>query len=127
MRYEIMDGDTVINTINASLEFVEAQYPYAYREVMELLSPSPTTGELKAQSNAAVQAQIDDLEENQRTARFVRESLIVVGSDLATRTAAAMTAAGTPTTAEQLMQANVGYQRALELNAQIEALRSQFQ
>lgn len=39
-RYEILDGDTVINTIIADLAFVEAQYPGAYREVPE---PAPET------------------------------------------------------------------------------------
>lgn len=38
-RYEILDGETVINTIIADEAFVEARYPGAYRLVPE---PEPT-------------------------------------------------------------------------------------
>jgi len=41
MRYEILDGNTVINTIIADAEFMNAQYPNGnYREVI-LPKPSP--------------------------------------------------------------------------------------
>lgn len=41
-RYEILDGETVVNTIVADLSFVEAHYPGAYREVPEP-TPEPLT------------------------------------------------------------------------------------
>lgn len=43
-RYEILDGETVVNTIIADLAFVEAHYPGAYREVPEP-TPTPLTWE----------------------------------------------------------------------------------
>lgn len=36
MKYDILDGDSVINTIVASPEFVEAQFPGQYRLVPDL-------------------------------------------------------------------------------------------
>lgn len=33
MRFEILSGDEVVNTIVATLEFVEAHFPGAYREL----------------------------------------------------------------------------------------------
>lgn len=41
-RYEILDGEAVINTIIADLAFVEVHYPGAYREVLEPLPPPLT-------------------------------------------------------------------------------------
>lgn len=46
MRYEILSGDTVVNTVNASPEFMAAQYPDGnYREVAAS-APTPKTAGL---------------------------------------------------------------------------------
>ena len=41
MRIEIMDGQTVINTINADEAFAEANYPGAWRVVPDTPAPAP--------------------------------------------------------------------------------------
>lgn len=41
MRIEIMDGATVINTINADEAFAEANYPGAWRVVPDTPAPAP--------------------------------------------------------------------------------------
>jgi hypothetical protein len=71
MRYEILDGDgSVVNTIIADVEFVEAHFPGQYRLVEDESLPAPepappppppTKEELLAQLQA-LQAQIIALE-----------------------------------------------------------------
>ena len=41
MRIEILDGQTVINTINADEAFAEANYPGAWRVVPDTPAPAP--------------------------------------------------------------------------------------
>ena len=41
MRIEILDGQTVINTINADETFAEAHYPGAWRVVPDTPAPAP--------------------------------------------------------------------------------------
>jgi hypothetical protein len=78
MIYEILDGDTVINTISADAEFMAAQYPDGnYRELVVPEPPAPpevrhiTVGAffdrfgdqkwpILADTNAGVQALIKD-------------------------------------------------------------------
>ena len=43
MRIEILDGDTVINTINADEAFAELHYPGAWRVVEEAPAPEPVS------------------------------------------------------------------------------------
>jgi len=78
-----------------------------------------------ARTRDEIQAEIDMLEREDLAGRFVRESLLVVGADMAERMAEKMTAAGQPTTKEQVLAANAGYQKALARNTQLTALRTQ--
>lgn len=78
----------------------------------------------RAERKADIQAEIDALERQDLAGRFVRESLLVVGDDLAERIAARMTAEGSPVTKQQVLAANVGYQKALTRNNQLIALRT---
>ena len=71
----------------------------------------------------AILAQINAIERETMVPRVTREFMILVAQREAVRIAAEMTEAGTPTTAEQILAENVGYQRALAVEAQIQALR----
>lgn len=73
---------------------------------------------------AVILAEIEALEQRDKAGRFVRESLLLTAPFIAGLAAAEMTAAGVPTTKEQLLLANTGFQKAVELNKYIGALRA---
>lgn len=75
--------------------------------------------------NLAILAQIDAIEAATGGQRWVREGLMAFAEDKAERIAAAMTAQGTPTTADALLSQNPAYVKAKAFDAQIRALRSQ--
>jgi hypothetical protein len=57
MRIEILDGETVINVINADEAFAQAQHPGAWRVAAQQLQPPPlpeTTTITRAQGKAAL-------------------------------------------------------------------------
>lgn len=75
--------------------------------------------------NIAIQAQIDAIETTTMVPRVMREFLLASCERAASDDAAKATAAGTPTTAEELLAKNVGYVRAKQIDDQIKQLRSQ--
>lgn len=75
--------------------------------------------------NAPILSQIAAIEAQTMVPRVVREALLLMAEDIAEREAAAMTAAGTPVTKEQLLAENVGYQRTVAVDNQIKQLRGQ--
>lgn len=73
----------------------------------------------------AILRQIEEIEQATMVPRITREFMLLAAQDLAQREAERRTAAGVPTTAEELLAANIGYQRTLQVEAQIAALRAQ--
>lgn len=73
----------------------------------------------------AIQAQIDEIEQATMVPRITREFMLLSARDLAEREAERRTAAGMPTTAAELLAANIGYQRTLQVELMIDALREQ--
>jgi len=74
---------------------------------------------------ALILAQINAIEDATGVPRVVREFMILSAQDLARREAERLTAAGAPTTAEDLLARNIGYQKTMQVEAQIAALREQ--
>ncbi len=131
MRAHIIEGGKVANTIEVeSLDFMPGLVDAELGgEIGDLFDGSvfskPEPPELSAdERRAAIQDEIDALERQDLAGRFVRESLLVFGADMAERMAEKMTAAGQPTTKEQVLAATPGYQKALALNERIVALRA---
>lgn len=75
--------------------------------------------------NEAILAQIAAIEAKTMVPRVVREALLLMAQDLAEREATQLTAAGKPTTKEELLAENVGYLRTLSVDNQIKQLRGQ--
>lgn len=75
--------------------------------------------------NVGVLAQIAAIETMTMVPRITREALLLMAEDLAEREAALRTAAGMPTTRDELLAENVGYQRTLAVDLQIRSLREQ--
>lgn len=93
--------------------------PATESEAAAIQTPPPLEG------NAEILAQINAIEQATMVPRLVREGLIVMAEDLAEREAAKLTADGTPTTKEELLAANIGYQKTKAVDDQIRYLRSQ--
>lgn len=75
--------------------------------------------------NATIQAKIDAIETATMVPRVMREFLLASAERAASEDATKATAAGTPTTAEELLAKNIGYVKAKQLDDQIKQLRSQ--
>jgi len=75
--------------------------------------------------NAIIQAQIKAIEDQSGASTVVREGLIGAFQFIAQQTASQMTAAGQPTTADQLLAQNPAYQQAIAIEAQVKALEGQ--
>ena len=75
--------------------------------------------------NTAIKTMIARIEASTGIPRLVREFLLEAARDFAERAAEKLTAAGQPTTGEQLLSQNIGYIKAMEIEAQIQALRDQ--
>ena len=78
------------------------------------IKPPPTV----AQQNAAVQSQIDALEQKEKMNRFVREAMILLSQQQATLSGL---------TEPQLYIANFGYKKLKDHNTQINTLRIQME
>lgn len=110
MRIEILDGDLVINEINASEEFAEHHYPGAWRVSEYQDAPSaPTAAEIALQT-------IERLEREQLMPRINRE--FILGAMKKEAEEAGYTEA-------QLEAKNKGYRLLKQFDAQIAALRAQ--
>lgn len=72
-----------------------------------------------------INAAIDRIERATGVVRVVREGMLLFAEDKAERDAAAKTAAGTPTTAAELLAKNPGYMRTKAVDDQIAQLRAQ--
>lgn len=119
----IIEGWYIVD-VDVPEGFTPGGYEYI-NSVLAVKPPPPLTDEQRAAKRAVIQAEIDELERKDLAGRFVRESLIVAGADLAERMAEKMTAAGQPTTKEQVLAGNSGYQKALARNAYLTQLRTQ--
>lgn len=94
-----------------------------YIEYLRWVAKGNTPELDEAEHKAAVQAQIDTIERDTAVPRVTREMMLTYAEDLAARTAAEMSANGEPTTAEQLLAANIAYVRTKAVDDQIRALR----
>jgi hypothetical protein len=111
----LMDG-ALIPPIKGNIDY---EAFLAWSEAGNLAEPAPLPDQ-----KAVIRAAIDSLERATGVVRVVREALMMFAELEAARRAAAMTEAGTPTTAAQLLAMNPGYVRTKAVDDQISQLRA---
>lgn len=92
-------------------------------DTSQLITAEMKAAKAEAERKADIQSQIDTIERETGVPRVTREMMLTYAEDLATRTAAEMTANGEPITAEQLLAANIAYVRTKAVDDQIRAWR----
>jgi hypothetical protein len=143
MRIHFIENGVVVNTIeDESVEKVQAVFPDSQLFAFEgggpgwlfqdgAIVPPPVPPMTDEERKAAIQAEIDRLEDVSRMNRGVRELALVTMSDLATRKAEMIKAANPddPRTVEQIrndeLSTTPAYVKFKALDDQIAALRAQ--
>ncbi len=92
-------------------------------DLTKLITKEAKEAAAQSANVAAIQSQIDAIEQATMVPRVTREMMLLWADDMAAREAERLTAEGTPATKEQILAANSGYQKTLLVEAQIRALR----